>query len=428
MTLKKTFDGFMNVVKGIGSDKDITSDTGYYHKYRTLLQKTMNDLYSTNWAAAKCVNIPIDDAFREEREFQCEDAEALEEFKKECKRLDIDNKIKTAMKWADVFGGAVIIINSKDDELSEPLDLNNFSQGDLVSLTVLDRWDIYPQQLQTQNPLRSDYLEAQYYTLSKSGGLIHNSRVIKFNGENTTNYNKQLMQGFGISKYEKLYQSIMNSTMSPDLLINLLTQSNLDVYKVEGLKENLLEDGGDDLLIKRFNTVNKAKSVLNSVLIDKEDDYINIAKNFAGLSEVNKQFYQVLSGAADIPFNRFMGQGASGLANTGEGDLKNYYDMVSSKRNEAGPAYEKLDKVIQLDLFSEDKNISYEFPSLFQLSDKEQAELDNKKANTDSIYLDRNVISEFDVKARLAQDENYPTITPESIEEERKLLEEYSTE
>lgn len=421
----KLFDGFMNVLKGIGGEKDVTTNTTYSSGvHLSNLWLVMNDLYSSNWIASKVVNIPIDDAFKNERVLKCEDAEVIDIFKKECYRLKLDDKISTALKWADVFGGSVIIINTSDDTLDKPLNIKNIKQGYLKSITVLDRWDIFPQRLQTMNPLRDDYLEPEYYTLSKGGGAIHRSRVIKFTGEMTTNYNKQLMQSFGISKFEKLYTSIMNATQSPDLLINLLVQSNLDVYGVEGLKDNLL-DGDDDLLIKRFNMVNKAKSVLNGILIDKNDSYTNIAKNFSGLSEIDKRFLEVICGACDIPFSRFMGQSVTGLAQTNQGDLENYYNNVKSQQNRADTAYTILDKVIQMNLFGELKDIDYEHKSLFELDDLQKATIRKTEAETDNIYLTQGVIDGIDVKSRLAQSEQYPTITPESVEEEKALLKEY---
>lgn len=421
----KSNDGFSNVVKGVGGEKDLLSGSYYSQQLRTFIWKEMNDLYSTNWIAAKAINIPIDDAFKNKRILECENAEILEQFEKECDYLEIDEKIKTALKWADCFGGAVMIIVSNDDTMDQPLNLNSFKQGDLKNIAVLDRWDIYPMGLQIMNPLSKDYLEPEYYTLSRQGGKIHKSRVIKFNGENTTNYNKQLMQGFGISKFEKLYTSITNATMSPDLMVNLVAQSNLDVYGVEGLKESLADDE-DDLLIKRFRLVQKAKSIFNGILIDEKDSYSNIAKNFSGLSDINKQFFEIICGAADIPYSRFMGQTITGLANTNEGDLENYYNNVKSKQKQADKAYQLLDKIAMLNKFGRLYNITYEHKSLFELSDMEKAELRNKQAQTDTAYFERGIITDIDIKSRLAQDESYPSITPESVEAEKKELKEYN--
>lgn len=421
----KTNDGFSNVVKGVGGDKDLLSGSYYSQQLRTFIWKEMNDLYSTNWIAAKAINIPVDDAFKHKRLLECEDAEILKEFEDECEYLEIDEKIQTALKWAGCFGGAVMIIVSDDDTMDQPLNLNNFKQGYLKNIAVLDRWDVHPMGLQIMNPLSKDYLEPEYYTLSRQGGKIHKSRVIKFNGENTTNYNKQLMQGFGISQFEKLYTSITNATMSPDLMVNLVSQSNLDVYGVEGLKESLA-DNEDDLLIKRFRMVQMAKSIFNGVLIDSNDNYQNIAKNFSGLSDINKQFFEIVCGAVDVPFSRFMGQSVTGLAQTNDGDLENYYNKVKSVKKQADRAYKLLDKIAMLNKFGNLYDISHTYKSLFELSDMEKAELRNKQANTDSLYIDRGIITDMDVKSRLAQDELYPSITPESVEEEKKLLSEYS--
>ena len=57
---------------------------------------------------------------------------------------------------------------------------------------------------------------------------------------------KEFLQGFGLSVFESLYTSIMNAEISPDLMVNLIAQSNQDVYKIKELNEAVASNQDDD--------------------------------------------------------------------------------------------------------------------------------------------------------------------------------------
>ena len=167
------------------------------------------------------------------------------------------------------------------------------------------------------------------------------------------------------------------------------------------------------------------KSILNGVALDAEDDYQNEAKNFAGLDEINQGMLAIVSGAFDIPITRLLGKSADGMNATGEGDLKNYYDMVKSlQETDIRDAYEWVLKFISYDLFGVDKNLTVTFPPLFQMSEQQRADLELKRAQTDQIHISNGTIDPTDAKRRLAEDETYPSITIESVSSEEEEYEE----
>lgn len=423
--MKKLTDGFFDVLRALGGSKDITKTARYTHNYKSYDQKQLNDLYSTNWIAQKAINIPVEDALKDDLIYQCENQEQLEIFLKALQSFKVKEKITNLSKWSKVFGGAVIVIVTSDDKMDTPLVVQNLKQGQLTNLVVLDKFDVTSVTLE-RDPLNKNYLRPIYYQIAKGGGNIHHSRVIHLDGEATTNFNKEFFNGWGISTLEKGWSSIINASISPDLLSNILIQSNQDVYKINGLNE-ALTNGNDELVLKRLQSIQESKSIFNGIALDKEDDYINIAKTFTGLETINKSFYEIVCGAFDIPYSRFMGISSTGLNVTGEGDLSNYYDKVEAERTKLKPAFELIFKIMQYHLFGKDIGITFEFQSLWQMSELETAQLNKANAEVDNLYLNMGVVNELDIKARLVKDDRYPTITAESVEKEISMYSELET-
>lgn len=419
---KKTNDGFKTIYKGLGGNRDITTNTTYSrNKYITQNYQMCNGLYS-NALAGKAVDIPIEDAFRGGREFTCEDQDKLELYKQYENYLNINEKIQMGMKWAKIFGSAVLIIISDDDEMSEPLILDNVKKGDIKDIVVLDRWQLYAMDINI-DPLSSNFLNPSEYYVTRTSTPIHHSRVIKLDGMNTTLYDKEIMNGWGLSIYERLYKDLMNAQMSPDLLINLLIQSNLDIVHLKNFNETLINNN-DELAMKRLEYAMQGKSIFNGIALDAEDQYTNIAKSFSGLDSVHDKFIDLLSASAEIPKTRYMGEQTSGLSNEGGGDMKIYYDRVEAKeRAQARTVYNYLDSLLTKSLFGEVLEFDYHFKSLFQMTPEQESTIRNRDAQTNQIYLQNGVITELEAKQTLIEDKHYSNITAESIEEEKEILE-----
>ena len=77
--IKNIKDGIVNVLKGLGGDKDSRIHSSYVAG-RYIDQKLANDLYSYNWLAGKAIDAPVDDAFRKWRTLLIPDAEQKKEY------------------------------------------------------------------------------------------------------------------------------------------------------------------------------------------------------------------------------------------------------------------------------------------------------------------------------------------------------------
>ena len=108
------------------------------------------------------------------------------------------------------------------------------------------------------------------------------------------------------------------------------------------------------------------------------------------LKDLLDAFGKFLSAATDIPATRLLGTSASGLNATGEGDLKNYYDMIRSKqKSKYKPRLDYFDEIMVRSLgLNPDEDYEYEFKSLFQMTPKEQSEVDMNNSTRDKNYYD----------------------------------------
>lgn len=418
---KLVTDGFKNIMKGLGTSKD-PRESQVYQKGVKITQSIANDLYVYNWIAAKGVDIPVDDATRKWRSLLIPDADKKKEIEDIMTGLDVKGKISLAMKWARVFGGSAIVIIIEGDDLAEELVIENIKPGTLKNFIVLDRYNIYPSNID-RDILSSNFGKPSYYTVSREGQYIHHSRVIRFDGVVHTIMEAEQNNFWGVSIFTKTWDAISDVGTISQSVINLVYESNVDVFRINGLN-SLVAEGKDSVVTSRLRLASEMKSIINGIAIDKDDEYHNKTSTFTNLPEIYESYMQNASGGFDIPLTRFLGVSPSGLNATGAADLLNYYDNVGSmQENVIRPALDIIDPIVMASSFSKNETFEYEFHPLQQLSETEQADVDVKNKDRDIAYIDAGVITELDVIAQLAESGTYVTIDENRVEEEKKLEE-----
>ncbi len=424
--LLKTFDGFYNIIKGLGTTKDPRQATGYQQGLR-INQALANYLYVYNWLAAKVVDIPIDDTTRKWRSLLISDAEKKEEVKEVMDYFEVKDKINLASKWSRVFGGSVIIAVIDNEDMATPLNIERIRPGTLRNFIVLDRWNIYPVNID-RNILSCNFGRPEFYQVSRDGQNIHHTRLTKFEGMTSTIMELEQQNYWGTSIFTKLWEPVSDSQTVSQSINNLIFESNVDVYRINGFNA-LVAEGRDDLVTKRLSIVHEMKSIINGIALDKEDEYDKKSNTFANLPEIDDRFMQKVAGASGIPMTRLLGISPSGMNATGESDMLNYYDNVQSlQENMLRPHINWMDSIIVASEFPGLETVDYEFKPLKQLTEIEQATVDLNNKDRDAGYLDRNVITEIDVLSQLAENGTYVTIDENRVEEAKKEFEEQEKE
>jgi hypothetical protein len=120
-----------------------------------------------------------------------------------------------------------------------------------------------------------------------------------------------------------------------------------------------------------------------TLLLDAEEEYESKSAQLSGLNDILMAFMQIVSGAADIPDTRLLGQSPAGMNATGTSEMKNYHDRIQSIQElELTPAMSHLDEcLIRSATGSRDEAIYYDWAPLEQMSEKERADIFKTKSD-----------------------------------------------
>lgn len=403
-------DTLQNLLSGLGTDKD--KMTGSLFIFQPIAQQQLEFAYRGDWIARKVVNIPADDATREWRSWQADntDIELIEDTED---RLQLPQKVLQAMRYGRLFGGGALLIGVDQGKLSDPLDPTRVRKDGLKFVHAVSRWELSagPVDWTINSPF---YGEPQYYTRTLGDKeQIHPSRVIRFLG-NPIPITAMASDGWSDSVLQVVSDTIHHVGTVTGSVAQLVNEAKIDVISVPDFLENA---GNNDYATKfkeRFSLANTAKSVFNTLVLDKEETWQRIQTQFQGLPDVLKMYLLIASGAADIPVTRMLGQSPTGLSATGESDIRNYYDSIKHhQHSDIAPAMKRLDDVLIASALGKfNPSIYYEWNSLWQMDDKQRADIAKTRADVFKIDSDTGVIPATILqKARvnqLIEDGTYP--------------------
>lgn len=374
------FDGLQSLVSNLGNpERDKSASTSYYNA--TISDETILAIFRSSWIARKCVKIPANDAFRRWREWHGDkdDIKAVEQYEINIKAR---KKLQRAMTRARLWGGAAVLMVT-DQPLDQPLDVTRIRKGELKMLNVFSRLDLKVEELE-DDPRSEYYGKPRFYILPSKNTpsddlVIHPSHLILFDGEEPADEWVQVGPnfGWGDSVIQSTYDSIKNADSTSANMASLVFEANVDVFGVPDLMERLGTPEYEDRLLKRFALANAAKGVNKALIHDSMETYDRKQLNFSELPAVLEIFLKMCAGALDIPMTRFMGDSPSGLNSTGEGDMKNYYDRVTSEQTlEITPAIQRYDEVlIRSALGSRPDTLWYKWSPLEQMNTRQVSEI-----------------------------------------------------
>ncbi|KSV95390.1 hypothetical protein N184_00140 [Sinorhizobium sp. GL28] len=377
-------DSLTNMVANIGTSRDKAAST--FYSMPMLSDEELLNAYRGAWLPRKIVDIPAFDSVRAWRDWQAKKAQ-IELIEAEEKRLNVKGKILEAKIKARLWGGAAVVIGTGDQNLTEPLDVEQVGKAGLKYLTVISRRNLTAGEID-RDPASEWYGKPKVYQIKSTDGVqvdIHPSRLVVFNGATqpdeeivTTTY-----AGWGDSVLLSVVEAIKQADGTAANIASLVFEAKVNVIRIPDFMQNVGDERYRQKILERYTLAATAKGINGDLLLDKEEEFEQKTANFATLPDVLMSFMQLVSGAADIPATRLLGQSPAGMNATGESDLRNYYDRLQAMQSvEMTPAMARLDEcIIRSALGSRDPDIYYEWAPLWGMSEKEKADVFKTKAD-----------------------------------------------
>ncbi|MEC5289399.1 MULTISPECIES: anti-CBASS protein Acb1 family protein [unclassified Aurantimonas] len=408
-------DSIVNIFTGQGLTKGKSQGVSY--AFAPMNPMELEAAYRGSWLARKVIDIPAMDMCREWRDWQAENEE-IEAIEAEEKRLNVQGKVLEAKIKARLYGGAAMFIGDGSANQSEELRPERMKNGGLKYLPVLTCQRLAAGELET-DVASPWYGTPKVYTLQTDTGaqvIVHPSRLVRFIGAPLPNSETAVSTSWGDSILEAVSRALKDAEAVATNVAEMTHEAKLDVIKIPNLTAMAADPDYEARLTKRVATSMMIKGLYNTLVMDAEEEYEQKQLTFATLPDVIDRFMQIAAGAADIPMTRLLGQSPAGMNSTGESDLRNYYDRISAGQEiELRPAMSVLDEcLIWSALGNRPKEIHYRWSPLWQMSEKDAAEVAMKKAQAFQIDVNSGMFPDSALsKARVNQvteDGLYPGI------------------
>lgn len=332
----------------------------------------------------------------------------------EAAHLDIDNfemvlnslrfyeKIALAVQRALEYGGAFIYINTDDTNLSLPLYINEktASTNKITGLTVIEPWQAAPVQVNTFNPLKNNYMEPDLWWVLGASTTVHKTRLIPVVFYSVPDLIKPLYNylGLPLSFYMKNYVS--NADTVRQSISDLVLRFRTKIIKTTAQKI------ADPQTQARVKYMNATSNNLATLLLAKDEEWIETVTSLSGMDNLLSQMYELMTASTrGIPVTKLLGLSPRGFNATGEYDENNFYDVIDGYASSVViPAMEKVAEYIlcfKAGVLDEPK---YTFNPRKQIKQKEQAEINNLKADYVSKLIMSGVVTGKDAIRAISED------------------------
>ena len=372
--------------------------------------------YQYNGLFSKIIDRPAEEALKHGMEYNVSDADLREFLDDALDRLDWEEKAVTAIRWARLFGGSIIVMLLDDGGgLEEPVNWQDVRS--VEELRVYERAIVQP------DPDTYRTGKAEYFDVSSTYGgtfRVHRSRCLVFKNGSLPEYGAaQQYYYWGLPEYIRIHKDLSRALKTHTNAANMIEKSVQPVYKQRGLQSMLAGPNGDEMELKRLQVLDASRGMMNTIAVDMEgEDYDFKTFQMTGTKEILESTCNLLSAVTCIPQTILFGRSPAGENATGESDLENYYNFVEGiqKRMLKKNIRTLIKAIVQAGVYDgsieNPGNIKPTFKPLWSLSETEKATVELTKAQraqvaaqTAQLYIDMQAIQPDEVRQALAKDE-----------------------
>ena len=401
-------DGFSDVMRMYQAQERYSSDVW-------IPDYDLAEKYQYNGLFSKIIDRPAEEALKHGMEYNVSDADLREFLDDALDRLDWEEKAVTAIRWARLFGGSIIVMLLDDGGgLEEPVNWQDVRS--VEELRVYERAIVQP------DPDTYRTGKAEYFDVSSTYGgtfRVHRSRCLVFKNGSLPEYGAaQQYYYWGLPEYIRIHKDLFRALKTHTNAANMIEKSVQPVYKQRNLQSTLATPGGDDQVLRRLQVIDEARGMMNSISVDMDgEDYDFKTFQMTGAKEILESTCNLLSAVTCIPQTILFGRSPAGENATGESDLENYYNFVEGiqKRMLKKNIRTLIKAIVQAGVYDgsieNPGSIKPIFKPLWSLSETEKATVELTKAQraqataqTAQLYIDMQVLQPDEVRQALSQD------------------------
>ncbi|MDT3694046.1 MAG: DUF1073 domain-containing protein, partial [Mucispirillum sp.] len=394
----RNFSSWQNYAASVGMNNSLQQYSSHILN-RLSYQECAN--LATDSMISKAIDVIVREIFKSGGKWEAAHLD-IDNFEMVLNSLDFYEKIALAVQRALEYGGAFIYINTDDTNLSLPLYINEktASTNKITGLTVIEPWQAAPVQVNTFNPLKNNYMQPDLWWVLGARSTVHKTRLIPIVFYSVPDLIKPLYNylGLPLSFYMKNYVS--NADTVRQSISDLVLRFRTKIIKTTAQKI------ADPQTQARVKYMNATSNNLATLLLAKDEEWIETVTSLSGMDNLLSQMYELMTASTrGIPVTKLLGLSPRGFNATGEYDENNFYDVIDGYASSVViPAMEKVAEYIlcfKAGVLDEPK---YIFNPRKQIKQKEQAEINNLKADYISKLIMSGVVTGKDAIRAISED------------------------
>ncbi len=383
-------DGWNNVLSKLGM-RGIDKSVSIAPSTVTLLSdRELAMIYAGDGLGAKIADVVADDAMRNGFKILGDDED--ESLLKATEEVKLDEAVLLGHKYTRAFGGALLVAMYDND--ANPLEKPPSPGATVTGFKVYSSARVQVTQTSIVTDTRSPYFDdIEVFSVQRRGGgpiQYHASRCYAMKGIHVPDaVELEYTSGqlyWGMPVIQRAYMALSNFGAFFQAVGHLGQEMVIGKYRIANLEKLLLANDAK-AIETRMEIINTSKSVLRAVLLGKDEEYTRDALSFAGVADVFDRLSSVLSGTCNIPITKLLGRSAAGMNASGEGDSRDYYDLVkaSQRHDLRGPLQWGAEQVDRVTKITQDHSI--EFHPVWTPSQKEELEMRERQQKIDAGYI-----------------------------------------
>lgn len=334
-----------------------------------------------------------------------------EQIEEKFDELDVRSVVQLWCYHDQAYGRAQIFLNFGDDdndvELATPLriDKTKISKDrplkQLVNVEPL--WSA-PGTYATSNPLRGDFYKPSTWFVY--GHPVNATRMLTLVGRPVSDMLKSAYAFGGLSLTQMMQPYVNNWLRSRQSASDM--QNSYSIMNLSTDMSSVMGAGDGQSLFNRIDVFNQMRDNRGTFVTDKDNEELqNIAVPLSSVPELQAQSQEQLASAARIPLSIYLQITPTGLNATNDGETRNFYaDVHSYQQKNVRPGLETILQCVQLSIWGKIvDDIQFEFEPLWEMSDKDKAEIAKSEAEADASYIDHGVISPEESRDRLNRED-----------------------
>jgi len=377
-------DNAINYATGLGSSADKGAATRPRTSDYDMTEHEATALWRHGGISRRIVEIVPTHATRKGWTFRDLDGEEI--LGDEATDQGLTQAVTEAWTWGRLYGGGFIFMDCGDNEdLSTPV----IGPVEIQRLTVYDGTQVSPVSWGSASSEYAGVPDAYMVSPHNAvGQVIHASRLLYFRGAKlppnvrgttATQHDDPVLQALWASLGQK---STVDSARA-------LLMQEMSVAVLKMAPGKTISTGKDYAAFGlRMRALAKGRSLLSTIILAPGEDYTVVSRPLAGLGDIDEAAQTAICAATGYPQVILFGKAPAGMSS----------DDAASRRTWAATLGSELDTIVKPQLLkwarlqTGDNDVRVEFAPIDEPTPKELAETRKLNADSDAIYLDRQVL------------------------------------